>query len=80
MSALSITTSAAATPLTVVVGTYTGSGSRGVYTCRIDPASLEVETLDSVQVDNPSYLVVAPDGRPSTPWARTGRASHASTP
>ena len=54
MSALSITTSAAATPLTLVVGTYTGSGSRGVYTCRIDPASLEVETLDSVQVDNPS--------------------------
>ena len=63
MSALSITTSAAATPLTLVVGTYTGSGSRGVYTCRIDPVSLEVEALDSVQVDNPSYLVVAPDGR-----------------
>ena len=63
MSALSITASAAATPLTLVVGTYTGSGSRGVYTYRLDPASLEVEALDSVQVDNPSCVGVAPDGR-----------------
>ncbi len=47
----------------MVVGTYTGGGSRGVYTYRLEAASLEVEALDSVQVDNPSYLVVAPDGR-----------------
>ena len=63
MTALAISTSATAARLTMVVGTYTGGGSRGVYTYSIDSSTGDAQLLDSVAVDNPSYVAVAPDGK-----------------
>ena len=46
----------------VYVGTYTGSGSRGIYAFRFDPASgaLQEEGL-AVEETNPSFLAIHPD-------------------
>ncbi len=41
----------------MIVGTYTDTGSYGIYSYRFDPQSAAVECVDSVRVDNPSYLV-----------------------
>lgn len=53
--------SAGAKKLTMVVGTYTGSGSEGLYSYTFDTSTGDAQILDSVAVQNPSYLVVSPD-------------------
>jgi 6-phosphogluconolactonase len=48
----------------VYVGTYTGAGSKGIYTFRFDPATGETSAVSlAAATDNPSFLAVDPDGR-----------------
>jgi 6-phosphogluconolactonase len=48
----------------VYFGTYTASGSKGIYAARFDPASGKVEMLGSVtEAANPSFLAIRPDRR-----------------
>ena len=51
----------AATELTMIVGTYTGSGSHGVYSYRFNTRTGIATVLDSVAVENPSYVVISLD-------------------
>lgn len=48
--------------LTLLVGTYTGGHSEGIYTFRFNADSLTAQPLSKAVIDNPSYLVVSPDG------------------
>ena len=60
-------TAAAAAPAAeylLYVGTYTGTGSEGVYAFRFDPATGESSTLDlAAATENPSFLAIDPEGR-----------------
>lgn len=47
----------------MLVGTYTDSGSEGVYSCRFNQATGEAEVLDSLAMINPSYLT-----KPNDKW------------
>lgn len=48
---------------TVLVGTYTHSGSHGIYSLRFNSQTGQLSLLDSVKADNPSYLAVHGNGR-----------------
>lgn len=48
--------------LMMVVGTYTDTGSEGLYSCSLDLRTGEIELLDSCRAVNPSYLVFSEDG------------------
>ncbi|ABA50102.1 6-phosphogluconolactonase [Burkholderia pseudomallei] len=47
----------------LLVGTYTGSGSDGIYVYRFDTDSGRVSPVSSAKAENPSYLVASRDGR-----------------
>ncbi len=47
----------------LLVGTYTGSGSDGIYVYRFDTDSGRVSPVSSAKAENPSYLVESRDGR-----------------
>ncbi len=47
----------------MLVGTYTGTGSDGIYVYGIDPETAHTEYVGMARVDNPSYLTVSEDGR-----------------
>lgn len=47
----------------LLVGTYTGSGSDGLYVYRFDTDSGRVSPVSSAKAENPSYLVASRDGR-----------------
>ncbi len=49
--------------LTMVIGTYTGGGSKGIYTYRLDQSTGKSIPLSSVTVPNPSYLIPSKDER-----------------
>jgi 6-phosphogluconolactonase len=52
---------AAAEPLAVYVGTYTGAKSRGIYLARFDPATGELSAPELVaETASPSFLAVDP--------------------
>jgi 6-phosphogluconolactonase (cycloisomerase 2 family) len=46
----------------MLVGTYTGGESEGIYVYGFDPETARTEYVGMVQVDNPSYLTVSADG------------------
>ena len=48
-------------PLILLVGTYTDTGSKGIYSYKFDPASGESALLAVTEVANPSFLTVTPD-------------------
>jgi 6-phosphogluconolactonase len=48
---------------TLVIGTYTNSGSHGIYAANFDTLTGKITLLDSVSASNPSYLCLAPNGR-----------------
>ncbi|MBQ9499240.1 MAG: lactonase family protein [Bacteroidaceae bacterium] len=48
--------------LNMLVGTYTGKGSEGIYTFRFDQANGTATPLDSAKVTNPSYVIPSADG------------------
>ena len=45
----------------LVCGTYTASGSFGVYSLQFDPSTGKLEVIDSARAVNPSYLAFSPD-------------------
>ena len=48
-------------PLLVLVGTYTGTGSQGIYAMRMDPATGALELLGVTEgIENPSFLAIDP--------------------
>lgn len=47
----------------LLVGTYTNTGSKGIYVYKFNTATGKVEALSNVVADNPSYLVVAPGNK-----------------
>lgn len=49
--------------LTMLVGTYTDGGSKGIYTFRFDQTTGDAMVLDSLGMTNPSYLTLSPDQR-----------------
>lgn len=49
--------------LPMLVGTYTGSGSKGIYTFRFNQETGRATPLGSAEVPNPSYLVPSADGK-----------------
>jgi 6-phosphogluconolactonase len=49
--------------LTMLVGTYTDTGSEGVLAYSFDQTTGEAEKLGSVKVSNPSYLTISKDGK-----------------
>ncbi len=52
------------TDMLVYVGTYTGSGSKGIYVCRFDAATGALTpTGDVAETKNPSFLAIHPNGR-----------------
>lgn len=50
------------TSLNMIIGTYTGSGSEGIYLCRIDTVTGKSEIFDSVKQDNPSFMTLSGKG------------------
>ncbi len=50
--------------LLVFIGTYTRTGSEGIYTYRMDPESGALERLSVISgIENPSFLALHPNGR-----------------
>ena len=45
----------------MVVGTYTDGGSRGIYSYSLNQTTGEAEVLDSLEMENPSYLTLSHD-------------------
>jgi 6-phosphogluconolactonase len=45
------------------IGTYTETGSYGIYVAAFDINTGKISLLDSVAASNPSYLVQSPDGK-----------------
>jgi 6-phosphogluconolactonase (cycloisomerase 2 family) len=48
--------------LTMLVGTYTSGGSKGLYSFRFNQDTGKSTALSSAKVENPSYLTLSPDG------------------
>lgn len=49
--------------LTMLIGTYTDTGSRGIYTYTFDQNSGESSPLTVTDIKSPSFLAVTPDNR-----------------
>jgi len=47
----------------MLVGTYTGGTSEGIYVYGFDPATARTEYVGMARVENPSYLTASADGR-----------------
>ncbi len=51
-------------PLTLLIGTYTSDGSRGIYRTQFDTAEGRLSAAELIiEVDNPSYLALSEDNR-----------------
>lgn len=62
--------------LTMLVGTYTDSGSKGIYSYSFDEATGEFSPLTVTEIANPSFMAVTPDNK--TVFAVTEQQSGAS--
>ncbi|MEI6001573.1 lactonase family protein [Paraburkholderia bengalensis] len=47
----------------LIVGTYTGPKSEGIYVYRFDTKTGEATQISSAKTDNPSYVIASRDGR-----------------
>ena len=47
----------------MLVGTYTGGGSKGIYSYCFNQKTGEAEALNSIALKNPSYLTISRDGQ-----------------
>ncbi len=45
------------------VGTYTGSGSNGIYVYRFNNITGQIDSVSSASIENPSYLTLSPNGK-----------------
>ena len=49
--------------LTLLVGTYTDTGSKGIYTYRLNTETLQTTLLTETEVENPSFMAVSEDSK-----------------
>ncbi len=63
---------------TLVIGTYTNSGSHGIYAAFFDTLTGKITLLDSVSANNPSYVCLAPNGRNLYAVSETGTPNQGS--
>lgn len=54
---------ATAEEISMVVGTYTDGGSHGIYSYAFDQQTGQLRLLDSLAMENPSFLTFAADGK-----------------
>lgn len=47
----------------LLVGTYTGTGSKGIYVYQFNTNNGDAKIVDSIESSNPSFLTVAPGGK-----------------
>ncbi len=50
-------------PLTLLVGTYTDTGSKGIYSYTFDQKTGDSSPLAVTDIQNPSFLAVSPDNK-----------------
>ncbi len=62
LSVLGILCAQAQQSMSMLVGTYTDGGSRGIYSYRFDQATGEATLQDSLALRNPSFLTISHDG------------------
>lgn len=48
---------------TLLIGTYTQTGSHGIYVARFNEQTGVLKVVDSAKADNPSYLCIGPSGK-----------------
>ncbi|MDO5609120.1 MAG: lactonase family protein, partial [Capnocytophaga sp.] len=48
---------------TLIVGTYTDTGSKGIYTFDFDAITADFSAVSLHEVDNPSFMTITADGR-----------------
>ena len=51
------------TEATLLIGTYTNTGSHGIYVARFNEQTGQITIADSAKADNPSFLCIAPSGK-----------------
>lgn len=49
--------------LTLLIGTYTGTGSEGIYSYRLNQATGDCTPLAVTRIDNPSFLTISSDSK-----------------
>lgn len=49
--------------LTLLVGTYTNTGSEGIYSYRFNQNTGKYSSLSVTKIDNPSFLTITPDNK-----------------
>lgn len=47
----------------MIIGTYTGTGSEGIYICSIDTVTGKYTIIDSVKQENPSFMTLSDDNK-----------------
>ena len=62
-SGMCLTATAGNDIINLLVGTYTNTGSKGIYSFSFDQTSGESMLLDVAETDNPSFLTLSPDKR-----------------
>lgn len=48
--------------ISLLIGTYTDGDSKGIYSFRLNQETGQVTVLDSIEADNPSFLISSKDG------------------
>lgn len=62
-SGMCLSASAGNDIINLLVGTYTNTGSKGIYSLSFDQTSGESMLLDTAETENPSFLTLSPDKR-----------------
>ena len=62
-SAMCLSATAGNDIINLLVGTYTNTGSKGIYSLSFDQTSGESMLLDVAESKNPSFLTLSPDKR-----------------
>ena len=65
--------------INLLVGTYTNTGSKGIYSFSFDQTSGESMLLDVAETDNPSFLTLSPDKRTFYAVNESGKPTDAVT-
>lgn len=61
-SACTLCTNQSPNEIALLIGTYTNGDSEGIYSFRFNQETGEAIVLDSMQADNPSFLIASTDG------------------
>lgn len=78
-SGMCLTATAGNDIINLLVGTYTNTGSKGIYSLSFDQTSGESMLLDVAETDNPSFLTLSPDKRTLYAVNESGKPTDAVT-